>query len=347
MSSSPAGTTSAGDVEPIGSDKDITVPITEDTPEWWSEQNLALRECAKVAKEIQEMTDGTPTAPVFCYVTDPPGCDPTKTGRSINMSSISTWEICYAPCTDKLTDENYDLTKNKTRFTPKYMRLTDLGVIQCLCLMSGPERGERCPWDFTKRREVRQDRNPHGPTVTAWVNKLPFFLVYRGVYILSGGWNKFGWLINRPVQNGQQIKGGYPKQAEGLHVGLIVAPPAAVRDAALSFQVTGYGKMRAPRTTIWAQGVDRSMPVITPFNFGRQCLVINNEGDCAVQYLYRVQGFRPEAYAGAPATAKMPPTGNPPPENHDCRPVPSPLGTSASQLLSRPSTGTASRILDR
>ncbi|KAJ6100446.1 hypothetical protein N7499_000076 [Penicillium canescens] len=92
--------------------------------------------------------------------------------------------------------------------------------------MSGPDQGERCP-----------GISPNGE---------------RGVYILSGGYNKFGWLINRPVQKGQQIKGGYPKHAEELHGGLFLATPAAVRDAALILQVTGYGKMPAPHGTIWA-----------------------------------------------------------------------------------------------
>jgi hypothetical protein len=39
----------------------------------------------------------------------------------------------------RLTDENFDSTKNKTRFTPKYMRLNDLGSASRLAGAMGLE----------------------------------------------------------------------------------------------------------------------------------------------------------------------------------------------------------------
>ncbi|KAJ5109631.1 hypothetical protein N7532_002276 [Penicillium argentinense] len=133
------------------------------------------------------------------------------------------------PDTEYVDDASFscptgDANEVKLWIPPSGARLSDQVVFAIIQAdIPGPIRARKWSYEFDSEGNIRRERVPSGPAPICWGNRVPYFPVYGGYYILGGDYvAKRCWLLNAsPPVPGLP----YPKQ---IIAGPVVASPEAI-----------------------------------------------------------------------------------------------------------------------
>lgn len=78
---------------------------------------------------------------------------------------------------------------------PERCRLTDAGCVYGILTLTPAQRAELFPYDFDIRGDPRRSCTPKPPTVVATQNNVHFYLVFKDIYLFTGGINGGEWLL--------------------------------------------------------------------------------------------------------------------------------------------------------
>ncbi|KAJ5091997.1 hypothetical protein NUU61_006867 [Penicillium alfredii] len=187
-----------------------------------------------------EMADGSGArSPAKWQPGDGAGQTPVIKNGHPALESMASWKL--------LVDVDMDLgalTGNKDKkispWEPKFVRLTDIGVVLAIIFLSAQYRRDYLSWDFDAKGNIRSSRTG----AYRLVSRIAHFLVVKGSYILCGDdWQHAGWLLADIPRGGEQIFG----------IGQVLAPAQTAKATALEFFCVGQNGVWNcdPPNTIW------------------------------------------------------------------------------------------------
>ncbi|CRL17402.1 unnamed protein product [Penicillium camemberti] len=160
---------------------------------------------------------------------DIPGFNPAIVSSQKHLASLRHWKIMNPPdCTSVEAQVTVDI--NQCKWSPKNVRLSDAGVIYALLTLPADYRIQYLTYDFDQRGDVRKERVPKAPTVAFYQNNQRTLATWKGVYVLTGGYNDAGWLL----------ADNYPDGPPFFQAGLVVASSHVKTFDALNVQLTEY-----------------------------------------------------------------------------------------------------------
>ena len=237
-------------------------------------------ECQRSILREDQIASGAPIKPEDDYV--------LSGGRSLPL--LQNWPIASPPDWALKNDGS----ASRPTWRPKNVRLSDAGVVYALLALPQYYRIQFLAFDSDSNGDVRRDRVPKAPTVIAYQNGLPTLLTWKGVYILTGGYNDAGWLLADE----------FPNQELFFQSGLVISAPQVEKCAALSTQLTRYEPI-SPKgwaTTAglweygrWAMGIE----LRGCRDINAHCLVLEGSALSGYQKMGSLAGFVPLIYPGA------------------------------------------------
>ncbi|KAJ6092959.1 hypothetical protein N7486_008248 [Penicillium sp. IBT 16267x] len=125
-------------------------------------------------------------------VTTSSGQAPVSTKMHLALPTWATWGIAHSDI-----NKDWIASSNTSQMTLDNVRLDDQGLFWALATMGSKERAKRFSADFDSHGNPRTFRDPKDPPMVIWAHGLPWFPVFKEVYILAGSWaTATGYLIH-------------------------------------------------------------------------------------------------------------------------------------------------------
>ncbi|KAJ5901264.1 hypothetical protein N7504_007257 [Penicillium tannophilum] len=114
---------------------------------------------------------------------------------------------------------------NRPQMSLENVRLDDQGIFWAIAAFGPKERYRRFSYDFDSHGDPRPFRVPKDPPMVIWAHGLPWFPVFKDVYMLAGSWSTAtGYMLQTRVpRNGTKTR-----ISDTMSLGFVLAPPAAV-----------------------------------------------------------------------------------------------------------------------
>ncbi|KAJ5371582.1 hypothetical protein N7517_003588 [Penicillium concentricum] len=273
----------------------MAFPPNDDEISTWQTKLKALRlKCEMCLKD--EITAGCHNPHAWKSEEDN-GNDPIYTDGVLMLDSIKRWKVDGSPDDMK---KHFSPTTGTT-WRPKNVRLCDAGVIYALLTLSTSYRAKHLAYDFDARGEVRTSHVPRAPSVVVTQNNIRFLLAWRGVYVLTGGYNDAGWLL----------ASDYDIDAPHLVAGLVVAPPHLKTNDNLNTDMAEYDPPQmmasAKVKDIWEFGHKTfNIRLCGTRQWENKCLILSNR-KTGYQTIHKLEGIHrlisPSAWGRSPNAA--------------------------------------------
>ncbi|CAG8060267.1 unnamed protein product [Penicillium salamii] len=246
-------------------------------PEDWLQHLARWRsECQRSIQREEQIASGVPIQPGDDYV--------LSGSRSLPL--LQNWPIETPPLWS-LKHNDSAASDSRRTWKPKRVRLSDAGVVYALLALPQYYRTQFLSFDFDANGDVRRDRIPKSPTVIVYQNGLPTLLTWKGVYILTGGYNDAGWLL----------ADAYPNCDPFFQSGLVFPAIDIETCDELSTQLTRYHPMPTSgpekSTGLWGYG-GWSMGILLRGcdDIDAHCLVLEGKVLSGYQKLGSLFGFQ-------------------------------------------------------
>ena len=110
-------------------------------------------------------------------------------------------------------------------------------------------RAEHLASDFDKRGRIRRTRVPRAPTCVIHAHNVNWLPVYHDTYVLTGGYNTDGWLLQTSYDDSNK--------SHWLQAGLAMAPAKIISSP-------GVRPATSSDDVMDAQGLDTPLGTFTP-----------------------------------------------------------------------------------